>query len=463
MSREARPEFRVEGRRVVVVGGARSGAAAAELLSTRGAQVTVTDVQDDIESREHLESLGVDLELGGVRAESLVAADLVVLSPGVPGERPEIAAARRAGVPVIGEVELASRWLKGSLVAITGTKGKSTTTALAGRMLESGGLKVMVGGNIGRALSSQVAESTPDVVHVVEVSSFQLEQTAAFRPGIAVLLNLFPDHLDRHGSFEAYAAAKSRIFANQEEDDWAVINADDPQALALARGGRARRLCFATESGLQTGIVAADGRLVHRTETGDRPLIPLSAVRLVGHHLLSDVAAAAAVSVILGVTPEQMTRAVENFPGLEHVLEPVAEVQGVRFVNDSKATNVESARRSIESFDGNVVPILGGRFKGGTFADLRRAVADRAVTVVAVGEARARIREALEGIVPVHEAESLASAVRVAFAAARPGGTVLLAPGCASFDMFRDYAERGRVFRQEVSRLARELEGNREQ
>ncbi len=453
----------VAGRHVVVVGAARSGLAAAELLSARGAEVTVTDTRADVEGRARLEAVGARLELGTHRRETLTGADLVVLSPGVPPEQPDVVAARRAGVTVIGEMELASRWLKGRLVAITGTKGKSTTTVLASRMLESGGLKVLVGGNIGQALSSQVASSAADVVHLVEVSSFQLEQTETFRPWIAVLLNVFPDHLDRHGSLEAYAAAKGRIFANQANTDWAVINADDPRALELADRGQARLLRFALETPLDEGIVAANGVIVHRTDQRDLPLIPLSAVHLLGRHLVDGVLAAASVAMLLGVTAEQMTRAVEGYTGLEHVLEPAGEIEGVRFVNDSKATNVEAARRAVESFEGGVVAIMGGRFKGGDLGDLRHVLGERAVAVIAMGESRALITQALGDVVPVREMEGMSGAVRAAFAAAPPGGTVLLAPACASFDMYRDYAERGRIFKREVARLAVELGSRREQ
>jgi UDP-N-acetylmuramoylalanine--D-glutamate ligase len=455
----------VAGRRVVVVGAARSGVAAAELLVERGARVTLTDVKPAIDDEAALRARGVALELGGHREETLRRADLIVLSPGVPPQQPVLDAARAAGVPVIGEVELASRWLRGRLVAITGTKGKSTTTTLTGRMLQSGGLRALVGGNIGLALSAQVADSTPDTIHVVEVSSFQLESTETFHPWIAALLNFSPDHLDRHASVEEYAAAKRRIFANQTAGDWAVLNADDAPALALERHVRARKFRFSLRADLRgapEGVVLAGDLIVHRTSEGDVPLVPLASVRLIGRHLLSDVLAAASIARIAGVAPEAMARAVEGFPGLEHALEPVGEVRGVRFVNDSKATNIASARLAIESFERGLVVILGGRFKGGSFRDLRGPLAARADAVIAIGEAAPLVSEALEGAVAVRRAGSFGDAVRAAFASAGPGGTVLLAPACASFDMFRDSAERGRVFKQEVRRLKKELERTRD-
>jgi len=441
---------------VTVVGAARSGIAAAELLARRRAQVTLTEMRPEAAEAEPLRQLGVRLELGGHRGETLTEADLVVLSPGVPPDLPVVQRAREHGVPVIGELELASRWLSGRVVAITGTKGKSTTTALTGQILEAAGFRVTVGGNIGAPLSAQVSSSTPDTVHVVEASSFQLEQIETFHPWIAVMLNFSPDHLDRHPSIEAYGAAKARIFENQTADDWAVINADDPAVLDLARKGRARRRLFARQAPINEGTTLEDGWIVDRR--ADRPaqsvrLVPLDAIHLLGPHLVSDVMAAATVGVIAGGAPAALTAAVESFHGLEHAMELVAQVEGVRFVNDSKATNVEAALRSIESFESGLVPIMGGRFKGGDLHLLRAPLAARARAVITVGEARPLLRTALEGAVELREAESLDQAIEMAFALAKPAGVVLLAPACASFDQFRDYAERGRKFKEGVLKL----------
>jgi UDP-N-acetylmuramoylalanine--D-glutamate ligase len=445
--------FDVTEKRVTVAGAARSGLAAAELLARRGASVTLSEMRTEIANPDALTQLGVTLELGGHRLPTFTDADLVVLSPGVPPEQPAVQAARNRGVPVITEIELAYRWLQGRVIAITGTKGKSTTTALTGRMLETAGFRVAVGGNIGVPLSAQVAESTPDTFHVVETSSFQLEQIDTFHPWIAVMLNFSPDHLDRHPSAEAYAAAKGRIFENQDSGDWAVINADDPSVLELARRGRARRRLFSRHTALADGTVVDAGWIVDRSPSGFGRLVPLDAIHLLGPHLVTDVMAAATVGAIAGASPVAMTAAVETFPGLEHAMELVADVGGVRFVNDSKATNVESALRSIESFESGLVPIIGGRFKGGDLGLLRAPLAARAKAVIAIGEARPLVREALESAVPVHEAGAFDEAVARAYALARPSGVVLLAPACASFDMFRDYAERGRRFKEEVQRL----------
>jgi UDP-N-acetylmuramoylalanine--D-glutamate ligase len=449
-------DFDVQGKRVTVVGAARSGIAAAELLARRKAQVTLTEMRPEVTEADSLRALGVRLELGGHRSETLTNADLVVLSPGVPPDLPAVQRARESGVPIIGELELASRWLNGRVVAITGTKGKSTTTALTGQILEAAGYRVTVGGNIGSPLSAQVSGSTPNTVHVVEASSFQLEQIETFRPWIAVMLNFSPDHLDRHPSIEAYGAAKARIFENQTSEDWAVINADDPSVLELARKGLARQRLFGRQAPIIEGTALEDGWIVdRRTPTPAQPvrLVPLDAIHLLGPHLISDVMAAATVGVIAGGAPAALTAAVESFRGLEHAMELVAEVDRVRFVNDSKATNVESALRSIESFESGLVPIMGGRFKGGDLRLLRKPLAARARAVVTIGEARPLFRAALEGSVEVREAASLEQAIEIAFGLAKPAGVVLLAPACASFDQFHDYAERGRRFKEGVLKL----------
>ncbi|MEO5895910.1 MAG: UDP-N-acetylmuramoyl-L-alanine--D-glutamate ligase [Vicinamibacterales bacterium] len=454
--------FSVHGKRVTVVGAARSGVAAAELLVRRGATVTLTDLRSEIPEEHALRAAGVRLALGGHQSSLLTRADLIVLSPGVPSNLAAIAEARAAGVPVMGELELASRWLRGRVIAITGTKGKSTTTTLTGRMLEAGGHRVLIGGNIGHALSAQVEDSTADTIHVVEASSFQLESIDTFRPWIAVLLNFSPDHLDRHADVAEYAAAKSRIFVNQTAADWAVLNADDESVGRMAAEAASRKLQFSMTDSLASGVLVQGDAIVRRTADGDCRLVPLSSIRLLGRHLIADVLAASAVASLAGVDAEAMTTAVEAFRGLEHALEPVAEFGGVMFVNDSKATNIEAARRAIESFESLVV-IMGGRFKGGDFADLREVLADRNAAVIAIGEARPLIREAFNGVVAVQEATDMNAAVRTAFASASPGTAVVLAPACASFDMFRDYAERGRVFKEEVLRLEEEWSGAREQ
>jgi UDP-N-acetylmuramoylalanine--D-glutamate ligase len=451
----AKEVFSVEGQQVAVIGAARSGIAAARLLARRGARVTLSDSRTALadEDREQLVGDGVGLELGGHVESTFTGAQLIVMSPGVPPSVPVLAAARATGVPIIGEVELAYRWLQGRVIAITGTKGKSTTTALTGRMLQQAGFLATVGGNIGAPLSAQVDESTPDTLHVVEVSSFQLEQIDRFHPWIAVMLNFSPDHLDRHASLEEYGLAKARIFENQGPGDYAVVNADDQGALSLAASLAATRRMFSRRGRIGDGTVIEDGWIVDRQAGRSRQLVPLDRIRLLGEHLVDDVMAAATVAMLAGADAAAMTAAVSTFSGLAHAMELVADFGGVRFVNDSKATNVEAAVRSVESFQSGVVAIVGGKFKGGDLGLLRSPLGGRAKAVVAIGEAKPLVRQALADVIAVRDATDMDDAVATAFELARPSGVVLLAPACASFDMFRDYAERGERFKQAVERL----------
>jgi UDP-N-acetylmuramoylalanine--D-glutamate ligase len=455
----------LEGKPAVVVGLARSGVAAAEFLARRGQAVVATDRKGEGELQAEavrLRSQGVRLELGGHRTETFTGASLVVVSPGVPWDLAPLAAARAAGVPVIAEVELAFRHLRGTVAAVTGTKGKSTTTAALGAMLRGAGGDVRVGGNIGEALVSLLEGATESTVFAVEISSFQLEGIVSFRPRVAVFLNISPDHLDRHPSFDDYLRAKSRIFENQTEEDWAVVNADDPRTLAAARKGRARILPFRVTGEVLAGgdgsfFSAGDACL--RRGDAIEVLFSSAAVSLPGAHLKGDLLAAATAARLLGAPPEGIARAAASFRGVEHVLERVASLGGAAFFNDSKATNVEAARKSLEAFEGRVLVILGGRYKGGDFADLVPALRARQAQVFAIGEARPRIIESLGRVVPVVPCGSLRQAVERAVAASRPGDTVLLAPACSSFDMFQDYAARGRAFKEEVQRLVEGADG----
>jgi UDP-N-acetylmuramoylalanine--D-glutamate ligase len=346
------------------------------------------------------------------------------------------------------------------VLAVTGTKGKSTTTAAAGAMLREAGGDVRVGGNIGQALTGIVEGSTEETVFVLEVSSFQLEGTDTFRPHVAVFLNLSADHLDRHASYEEYGRAKARIFANQREDDWAVVNADDPAVLALARPGRARQVPFHPAAAQATHGAYFEGTTARLRMAGrDEDLFLRGDVRLPGDHLASDLLAAAAAARLMGAPADAVRRAVRSYTGVEHVLERVADIAGVAFFNDSKATNVEAARKSLEAFAGPLLPIIGGRYKGGDFKDLAPALRARGKAVLAIGESTGRIAEALSGVVPIVACTSMRDAVERAFTLAEAGDTVLLAPACSSFDMFEDYAARGRAFKDEVRRLAESVQG----
>jgi len=454
----AADRFSVDGRQVVVVGAARSGLAAAALLRRRGARVTLSESRTSFDGSEALAAAGVRIETGGHQAATLEAADLVVVSPGVPVEQPVFEAARSRGVEIIGELELASRWLEGKVIAVTGTKGKSTTTTLIGRMLSAAGRHVLVGGNIGVPLSSQVEESTADTLHVVEVSSFQLATTSSFRPWIAVWLNLTDDHLDRHASLEEYGDAKARIFANQVPSDFAVVNADDPAVMTYSARTFATVVWYSL-TGAVNGYTVSDGWIGRRTRSEFERFIPVTSVQLPGRHMLGNVVAATAAASLAGAPSPAMEKAVRGFTGLEHVMEPVGALGKVRFVNDSKATNVGAARKSIESYDSGVVAIVGGHYKGGNFGELKEAMAGRGRAVVAIGEAAPQVEAAMAAALPVVRAGSMAEAVARAYEAAGQEGVVLLAPACASFDWFRDYAERGNSFREEVARLKARVEG----
>ena len=441
---------------MLVVGAARSGIAAAELLARRGAMVTLTDLRTAIDGLDALRAAGVALALGAHQVDTFTAADLIVVSPGVPLEQPPFEAALDRGIEVIGELELAWRWLQGRVIAITGTKGKSTTTTLIGRMLDADGQRVRVGGNIGVPLSAQVDDSTPETVHVVETSSFQLETTTSFRPWIAVWLNLADDHLDRHPSVEAYISAKARLLAHQTPEDWAVLNADDPVVVQRSAGAAASKVQFSLSGAIRDGFVVDAGWIARKTTTASERLFPVSDVELTGRHMLNNVLAATAAASLAGCSTDAMRAALRGFRGLEHVMEPCGEVGGVRFVNDSKATNVEAARRSIESFPCGVVAIVGGRYKGGDFAELREPLSASGKAVVAIGEAAPLVHRALADVVPILDAASMREAVVRGYEAAAPDGVVLLAPACSSFDWFRDYAERGNTFKTEVRRLREE-------
>lgn len=447
----------MEGRRVTVVGLARSGVAASRLLLALGARVTGTDAKPaealPVEARA-LGAAGVRLFLGGHPPEAFADADLVVVSPGVPTELDILAACRRRGVPVIGELELAFRVTEAEVIAVTGTNGKTTTTALVGALLAGGLRPVMIGGNIGRPLSAEALGFPPDGIAVAEVSSFQLETIETFSPRVAALLNLTPDHLDRHSDFEAYARAKARIFLNQSAEDWAVVNADDPGASALAdRAVRARRIGFSRLGPVPEGAFVRDGWITLALGGRDTAIAPIAEIFLRGPHNLENVLAATACSAWAGLPSERLRAAIKAFRGVAHRLEWVRELDGIAFYNDSKGTNVDATLKALASFEEPIVLIAGGRDKGQEFAPLTAAARGRVKAAVLIGEGRPKLRAALAPVTRVVEAGGMAEAVAEAQRLAAPGEVVLLSPACASFDMFRDYEERGEVFKALVHAL----------
>jgi len=456
----------VQGKRILVVGLGKSGVAAALFLEAHGARVTVSDAKTEEELRSEIPALldkGITVEAGGHGDRTFRDQDLIVISPGVPYEIAQLQQARSQGVPVIGEVELASRFLKGHLVAITGSNGKTTTTALTGEVISMGGYESLVGGNIGTPAISLVGESTDDTYNVLEISSFQLETIESFHPQIAVVLNVTPDHLDRHRSLQAYISAKARIFENQSRDDYAVLNADDPTCLRLADDCRAHTRFFSRKGELKHGAYVKEGKIYWREEeSGEQEIMPVGSIALKGTHNLENVLAAVCVGRLVNVEPHRIRRAVEEFKAVEHRLEFVASIRGVDYYNDSKATNVDATTKALESFPAGIHIILGGKDKGSDYSVLNPLLKSRAKRVYTIGAAAAKIESQIAGAAEIVHAETLENAVRRAAEAATPGDVVLLAPACASFDQFENYEHRGRIFKETVAALAAKSAGKTE-
>jgi UDP-N-acetylmuramoylalanine--D-glutamate ligase len=445
----------LKGKKILVVGLGKSGLAAALFLRRRGAQVTVSDIRSAEALANDIPSLleeGINVEAGGHGLLTFRRQDLIVVSPGVPLDTPELAQVRSFGLPVIGELELAARFLKGKTLAITGSNGKTTTTSLVGEILKAAGLPTLVGGNIGVPVVGLIEESTDETWSVLEVSSFQLETTEQFRPAIAVILNITPDHLDRHGTFENYALAKERIFAAQKPGDFLVLNADNVRAAAAASRSSARVYWFSLEIPVSQGAWVDEGQIMYRASKDAHPetIMPLAGIPLKGEHNVENVLAAVCASRLAGASPEIIRRAVEAFRAVEHRLEYVATVNGVEFYNDSKATNVDATAKAIAAFPGGIHLILGGKDKNSDYTQLADLLRSRVRAVYTIGAAAAKIESHLRGVVAIHSCETLERAVTTAATAAHPGEVVLLAPACSSFDQFENYEQRGRIFKELV-------------
>lgn len=458
MSEIVRPQAppRLRGARVLVVGAMRSGLALTDFLLTQGAEVTLTDLKaasDLPKAIDELRARGARLELGGHDASSFSRADLVVVSPGVPLSSPPLAAARREGVRVVAEVELASWYLSGTLIGITGSNGKSTTTSLCGHILEQAGLKATACGNLGTPLTSMVADDAPDRTYVVELSSFQLEGIETFRPRIAALLNLSPDHQDRYPDNRSYYDAKARIFMNQSAEDHAILNHDDAQVQALAGRLAARRHGFSRAAEVEDGAFVRNGDIVLRRDGRESVVMPLRDLPLFGAHNQENVMVSLLVADLCGVPQATAARAVRSFAGLPHRLEKVRERLGVAWFNDSKATNVGAAVQSLRSFPEGVVLILGGKDKGGDFASMTPLIRARVTRLILMGQARESIARQLGPVAPTTLVTTMAEAVEAAARLAQRGEVVLLAPACASFDQYSGFEERGEDFRRLVLAL----------
>jgi UDP-N-acetylmuramoylalanine--D-glutamate ligase len=433
---------------ILVVGMARSGVAAARLLKSRGRDVFVTD-SGKPEGASELRAAGIRVETGGHTADLFLTAEEIVLSPGVPPDIPPIQAARAKGVPVVSELEVASRYLRGSIIAITGSNGKTTTTTLVGEILKAAGRTVQVGGNIGAAMCGLVETSTPATINVIEVSSFQLEGIRNFHPNAAAVLNVTPDHLDRYAGFDEYRRTKFRIFESQREGDVAILNKDDPQVVPSPVPIRSQIRYFSRLEKLTAGASRVGPSLCLNGE----PVLPVSDMRLRGDHNIENVLAAMTLVDGYGITSASLARTIREFRGVEHRLEFVRSLEGVEYFNDSKATNVDSSLKAVNSFERNVIIILGGRDKGAPYEPLVSAMRGRVKHVLLLGEAAGRIGLAIGSAIPSSRVTSLETAVRDAARIATPGDVVLLSPACASYDMFVNYEHRGRVFKQAVLEL----------
>jgi UDP-N-acetylmuramoylalanine--D-glutamate ligase len=444
-------------KRVLVVGLGKSGVASALFLKAHGARVTVSDTKSGDELRNEIPVLldhGITVETGGHGERTFREQDLIVVSPGVPVDAPLLVQARALslGEGVIGEIELAARFLPGPIVAITGSNGKTTTTTLTGEILTAGGLPTLVGGNIGTPAISLAERAKPDSVIVLEVSSFQLETIQTFRPKIAVVLNVTSDHLDRHRTLETYVDAKARIFENQRSEDYAVLNADDPICVGMAERTRAQVFWFSRQKEVKQGAWVREGNVLFRDGTRQRELMQVSEIPLKGAHNLENVLAAVCAGALMGCAPEKIRQAVRDFKAVEHRLEFVATIRGVDYYNDSKATNVDATIKALESFPANIHLILGGKDKGSDYTVLNDLLRQRVKRVYTIGAAAGKIESQIKNVEIVH-AETLENALRKANAVAQPGDVVLLAPACASFDQFKNYEQRGQVFKEIVRGL----------
>jgi UDP-N-acetylmuramoylalanine--D-glutamate ligase len=451
----------LHGKRVLVVGLGKSGVASALFLKAHGARVTVSDTKTGDELHSEIPVLldhGITVETGGHGERTFRGQDLIVVSPGIPLDAPALVQARALGGSVIGELELAARFLRGPIVAITGSNGKTTTTTLTGEIMTAGGFSALVGGNIGTPAIALAERATTESVIVLEVSSFQLETIHSFRPKVAVILNVTPDHLDRHRTFEAYVDAKARILENQQSADSAVLNAADPTCVALAARTKAQVFWFSRQKEVQQGAWVLDGNILFRDGAQQREIMLVSEIPLKGAHNLENVLAAVCAGALMGCAAEKIRQAVREFKAVEHRLEYVATIRGVDYYNDSKATNVDATIKALESFPANIHLILGGKDKGSDYTLLNHLLRQRVKRVYTIGAAAAKIESQIKGV-EVVRADTLENALRKANAVAEPGDVVLLAPACASFDQFNNYEQRGQVFKEIVRALSAEVVG----
>jgi UDP-N-acetylmuramoylalanine--D-glutamate ligase len=445
----------LNGKRVLVIGLARTGIATALFCAARGAVVTAIDLRsaDELgETAEKLRGAGVCLAFGGYASNILQGQELVVPSPGVPADAPSLQQARALGLQIWSEVELASHFLCGQMIGITGSNGKTTTASLVEHILHAARFSTLLAGNIGTPLIAHASETTDHTITVAELSSFQLELIDNFEPKIAVFLNLTPDHLDRHKTLAAYGAAKARIFENQTGQDFAVLNADDSASAAYAPS-RPQVFWFSRKKSVEQGAFVRGGKIIFRHDGNEEEILDANEISLPGAHNLENVLAAVVATRLAGAQPSETAAGIRSFAGVEHRIEFVAEVQGVRYYNDSKATNVDATLKALDSFPGRILVILGGKDKDSDYTQLRTALREKAILALLIGAAAEKIEKQVEGSVAIRRVGTLENAVDSAFRTAHPGDVVLLAPACASFDQFQNYEQRGGVFKELVHQL----------
>ena len=447
--------MKFENKKVLVVGAGKSGLAVARFLKKKNSVAVITDQSQSPELIREIEQIGVGHMLGQYPDVGKEAFDLVVVSPGVPLSVSPVDMAYKLGIQVIGELELASRFTLSPIVAITGTNGKTTTTSLIGEIFKNAGIKTLVAGNIGLPLVTEVEKYDADDVIIAEVSSFQLETTVQFRPTVAVILNITPDHLDRHGNMENYVAAKANIFKKQIPSDYTVLNYDDPLTAELAAKVPGSVIFFSRRHILDRGVFVRNMELVVALNDHEKIICRVDEVKIPGAHNLENALAAVAAGFAMGVRQEILAHTLKTFPGVEHRLEFVAEINGVRYINDSKGTNPDASIKGLEAYSQPIVLIAGGRNKGSDFTGFMRVVKAKARVMVVVGECAHELLEAAQtvGFGDVLKASDFSEAVKLASQAACPGDVVLLSPACASWDMFKNYEERGRLFKEIVKGL----------
>jgi len=447
-----------KGKKITIAGLARSGACSVKVLAGRGALVTASDIKPEQELAEFtgmLSGVNYKLETGGHSEEAFLGADLVVVSPGVPLNTPLFEKVRAKGIPVIGEIELAYSLLKGNFIGITGTKGKTTTTTMTGLILSRGSSRVKTAGNIGNPLASMV-DGEPDTLFVLELSSFQLETIKEFKPYIAAITNVSEDHMDRYKSLQEYIEAKAMIFRNQTRNEYLILNANDKYTPLYTSMASSSIIYFNSKAELEEGAFLRDGWITVRFRGGEYRIIRASDLLVKGMHNVENAMVASLIGVLMRITPSVIGEVLAKFEGVEHRQEFVGEVNGVKFINNSQGTNIDAVEKSFLSYANPVVAIMGGRNKGSNFAKLADTVKQKVKKIILIGEAKGEIRAALSGSTELVDAATLEEAVRLAYKSAEPGDVVMLSPACASFDMFKDYRDRGRVFKEAVAKVKKE-------